>query len=35
MSLHPHLDGRDGRGVLTEAAGGSAVVLGVDMDKWL
>jgi hypothetical protein len=35
MSLHPHLDDDDRRGVLIEAAGGSVVALGVDMDKWL
>jgi hypothetical protein len=35
MLLHPHPDGGDGRGVVTEAAGGSVVALGVDVDKQL
>jgi hypothetical protein len=33
--LHPHIDGDDGRGVLTEAAGGEAATLDIDTDKWL
>jgi hypothetical protein len=33
--LHQKLEGNDGKGVLTRAELGSAMALGVEVDKWL
>jgi hypothetical protein len=33
--LHQKLEGNDGKGVLTRADLGSAMALGVEVDKWL